>query len=146
MPSLRFARNLIELPRQLQLAYCLMRDPNVPVRLKAGFGGSVALMATPLAGFGKRLPLLRELDVLGISLVGLKLFIASCPPELVMGHQRLIEQHESSFDQDVARASATVARVLGKMPKRRGADVQAGASVDLVGSSVESHVQTETFA
>ena len=46
MSRLRSAKRLlVDLPRQLRLAYCLMRDHRVPRYTKAAFGAALALIA-----------------------------------------------------------------------------------------------------
>jgi len=43
------------------------------------------------------------MDVLALTLVAFRLFVATAPREVVEGHERLIKERNSRFDHDVAR-------------------------------------------
>ncbi|MGI8846916.1 MAG: YkvA family protein [Candidatus Dormibacteria bacterium] len=99
---LRFVKRLFrDLPQQLRLAYCLFRDPRVPVATRAVFAGAMGLIVTPFIDLPEMIPVVGELDVLALSLLALKLFIAACPPEVVAQQEQLIIEQHSRFDQDV---------------------------------------------
>jgi|SRR5579884_4111878 len=101
---LGFARRLLfELPRQLRLAYCLMRDPRVPGYTKAAFAGSLALIALPVVNIPEVIPVVGELDVVALTALAARLFIAAAPTYVVQEQERLILEKRSVFDQDVRR-------------------------------------------
>jgi hypothetical protein len=101
---LRWFKNVFaDLPRQLRLAYCLIRDPRVPVAPKAGVIAAVGLVANPFIG---------ELDVLALTMLALRVFIALCPAEVVAEQERLIAEHRSRFDGDV-QAGEKLALLIG---------------------------------
>jgi uncharacterized membrane protein YkvA (DUF1232 family) len=110
---LRWFKNVFaDLPRQLRLAYCLIRDPRVPVAPKAGVIAAVGLVANPFIDLPEMIPLVGELDVLALTMLALRVFIALCPAEVVAEQERLIAEHRSRFDGDV-QAGEKLALLIG---------------------------------
>jgi uncharacterized membrane protein YkvA (DUF1232 family) len=118
---LSFLKRLVrDLPRQAKLAYCLLYDPRVPAASKAVVLAALVLIVTPFVNLPEWIPVLGEMDVLALSLVTMRLFIATAPREVVEEHERLIKERRSRFDQDVARGqrlAVALARHLGHEPK-----------------------------
>ena len=84
MGRLRSAKRLlIDLPRQLRLAYCLMYDARVPRYTKLAFAGGLAVIALPVIDLPESIPVVGELDVIALSLLAVRLFIAACPRYVV---------------------------------------------------------------
>jgi uncharacterized membrane protein YkvA (DUF1232 family) len=109
---LRWFKNLFhDLPRQIRLAYCLIRDPRVPIAPKAGVLAALGLVVTPVINLPEEIPLVGELDSLAVAMVALRVFIAVCPPEVVAEQERLIAERRSRFDDDV-RAGERLAMVI----------------------------------
>jgi uncharacterized membrane protein YkvA (DUF1232 family) len=104
-------RLLIDLPRQMRLAYCLVRDHRVPRYTKAAFGAALALIALPIVDLPEALPVIGELDVIALSLLAVRLFIAACPRYVVEEQEQLIVERRSRFDEDV-RKGERVAMIL----------------------------------
>ena len=99
---LRFLKRLaVDLPRQVRLAYCLMRDSQVPVRIKLAFGAGVAVIVTPFVDLPAAIPVVGELDMLALSLLALRLFIAACPDDVVADVEQQILEGRSVFDEDL---------------------------------------------
>ena len=122
---LRWFKNLFhDLPRQIRLAYCLVRDPRVPIAPKAAVLAVLGLVVTPVIDLPDEIPLVGELDSLAVAMVALRVFIAVCPPEVVAEQERLIAERRSRFDNDV-RAGERLARVIWRK-LRPGPDDQAG--------------------
>jgi len=104
MKRVRAAKRLfVDLPRSLRLAYCLMRDPRVPVYVKIAFAGALVLIATPLVDLPEAIPVIGEIDVLALTALSVRLFIAACPRYVVEEQERLILERRSRFDEDVRR-------------------------------------------
>jgi uncharacterized membrane protein YkvA (DUF1232 family) len=106
----RFA---VDLPRQARLAYCLMRDPRVPLRTKVAFGAGIGVIVTPFVDLPAAIPVIGELDMLALSLLALRLFIAACPDDAVVDVQQQILEGRSAFDHDVhngERIATAIAR------------------------------------
>ena len=108
----------LDLPRIGKLAWCLYRDPRVPRRSKAALSGALALVLSPfdLPGW---LPVVGQFDELALVIMALRLFVDSCPDEVVAEHSRAIRQASSTFDQDLRRtvggARQTVGRLVGQL-------------------------------
>ncbi len=111
---LRFFKRLaVDLPRQIRLAYCLMRDPRVPLRTKAAFGAGIGVIVTPFIDLPAAIPVVGELDMLALSLLALRLFIAACPDDVVSDIEQQILEGRSAFDEDLRngeRIATMVAR------------------------------------
>jgi uncharacterized membrane protein YkvA (DUF1232 family) len=102
LSKIRSAKRLfVDLPRMLRLAYCLMFDARVPKYMKLAFGGGLALIALPLVDLPESLPVIGELDVLALSLLATRAFIAACPRAVVAEQEQLITLRRSRFDDDV---------------------------------------------
>ncbi len=114
-----FKRLVIDLPRQLRLGYCLMRDPRVPGKIKVAFGGGLGILLAPRTRLPKSLPMLGELDSVLILILALRLFIAACPDDVVLDVEQAIIEQRSVFDDDLRRGAAVAtslyARVRGMM-------------------------------
>jgi uncharacterized membrane protein YkvA (DUF1232 family) len=102
---------LVDLPLQLRLAYCLFRDPRVPAYVKIAFGAALGVIATPIVDLPASLPIIGELDVLALTVLAVRLFIAACPRYLVEEQERLIQERRSRFDDDV-RSGERIALLL----------------------------------
>ncbi len=111
---LRFLKRLaVDLPRQVRLAYCLMRDARVPLRTKAAFGAGVAVIVTPFIDLPAAIPVVGELDMLALSLLALRLFIAACPDDVVSDIEQQILEGRSVFDEDL-RNGERIATMLAR--------------------------------
>jgi hypothetical protein len=109
-----FRRLFIELPQQLRLAYCLIRDPRVPATHKAAFGGGLVISLLPQVSTPKRIPLLGDIDSLALALLATRLFIQSCPDEVVIDLEQQIIEQRSVFDADVRHGEDIVLSVIGR--------------------------------
>ncbi len=112
LSRLRFVRRVVvDLPRQVRLAYCLMRDPRVPMKTKLAFGGALAVIATPVIDIPLAIPLVGEIDAIALTLFALRLFIAACPNYVVREQKQLLLEQRSRFDDDV-RSGERIALML----------------------------------
>lgn len=112
LDRLRWFKSLFrDLPRQLQLAYCLVRDPRVPIAPKVGVLAALGIVVTPVIDLPEAIPFVGEIDVLAMTMLALRVFIALCPAEVVAEQERLIAERQSRFDRDV-RAGEGLAMVL----------------------------------
>ena len=102
LKRLRFLKRLaVDLPRQARLGYCLLRDPRVPPRTRLAFGAGMGLIVTPFVDLPAAIPLVGELDVVALSMLALRLFIAACPDDVVADVEQQILESRSVFDDDV---------------------------------------------
>ncbi|MGH7686650.1 MAG: hypothetical protein ACREN2_07530 [Candidatus Dormibacteria bacterium] len=101
---LRWAKALlIDLPRQLRLAYCLFRDDRVPIYVKGAFAAALGVIALPMVDLPASIPFVGELDMVALTLLAVRLFIAACPRYVVAEQEQLITERHSRFDDDVRR-------------------------------------------
>jgi uncharacterized membrane protein YkvA (DUF1232 family) len=76
----------------VHLAIRLVREPAVPAYLKAVPFGALAYVLSPLDFLPDFLPIVGQLDDLGILILGLKLFLRLCPSDAVAFHREAIVQ------------------------------------------------------
>ena len=135
---LRWFKNLFhDLPRQIRLAYCLIRDPRVPIAPKAGVLAALGLVVTTVVNLPEEIPLVGELDSLAVAMVALRVFIAVCPPEVVAEQERLIAERRSRFDDDIRAGERLAMRIWHKL--RPEPDHSAGTV-----RTIELETETET--
>jgi uncharacterized membrane protein YkvA (DUF1232 family) len=119
LDRLRWFRSLVlDLPQQLRLAYCLLRDPRVPVPAKAGVAAALGLVVVPVVDLPEALPVVGELDVVALSLLALRIFIAVCPADVVSEQQHLIRERRSRFDADVDAGGRVVTAIWRRLRSR----------------------------
>jgi uncharacterized membrane protein YkvA (DUF1232 family) len=124
MKRLRAGKQLlVDLPRRLRLAYCLMRDPRVPPYVKIAFVGALVLIATPMVDLPEAIPVIGEIDVLALTALSVRLFIAACPRYVVEEQERLILERRSRFDEDVRRGERIALMLYHRFRHHDDADV-----------------------
>jgi uncharacterized membrane protein YkvA (DUF1232 family) len=124
LSKLRSAKRLfVDLPRMLRLAYCLMFDARVPGYMKLAFGGGLALIALPVVDLPESLPVIGELDVLALSLLATRAFIAACPRHIVAEQEELITQRRSRFDDDVRNGERIALMIYRRLRPEEGETV-----------------------
>ncbi|MBJ7609927.1 MAG: hypothetical protein JF887_10945 [Candidatus Dormibacteraeota bacterium] len=104
-------RLAFDLPKQARLAYCLMRDPRVPRRTKLAFGAAIGVIVTPFINLPDAIPVVGEIDMLALSMLALRLYIAACPDDAVADVQQQILEGRSVFDVDL-RNGERIATVI----------------------------------
>jgi uncharacterized membrane protein YkvA (DUF1232 family) len=120
MPTVRLKRIrslLLELPQQLRLAYCLARDPRTPAASKAALGGALAVILNPLVDIPMWIPVVGQMDTVGLALLAVRTFNLQVDPEIRAEVERQIRLRRSVFDRDLAQGAAT-ARRLARLLRR----------------------------
>ena len=118
MGKLKFLRRLVvDLPRQARLAYCLVRDERVPRATRAAFAVGLGVIATPFINLPEALPVVGELDVLALSLLAIRLFIAACPDNVVGDVEAQIAEGRSVFDADLASGERVARWLAGRFQR-----------------------------
>ena len=79
---------LADIVRQARLAWRLMLDPRVPLWAKTLVPASLVYLMSPVDFVPDVIPGLGQLDDLAIVVIGVKLFIELCPPEIVREHMQ----------------------------------------------------------
>jgi uncharacterized membrane protein YkvA (DUF1232 family) len=139
MSRLRFLKRLaVDLPRQARLAYCLMRDDRVPLHTKVAFGAGIAVIVTPFIDLPAAIPVVGELDMVALSLLAVRLFIAACPDDVVIDVEQQILEGRSVFDEDL-RSGERVATAIA----RRFDHADAGSGLPVHSSQTASPEATE---
>jgi uncharacterized membrane protein YkvA (DUF1232 family) len=115
-------RLLLDLPRNLKLAYCLWRDPRVPVRNKAALGVALSLIVTPYINLPAWIPVVGEMDILALSLLASRLFIGAAPDHVIAEHEAAIRRRESRFDRDVEAGRRVAVALSRRLPIDRRPD------------------------
>src|SRR5258708_7826419 len=91
-------RLLLDLPRNLKLAYCLWLDPRVPVRNKAALGAALGLIVTPYINLPAWIPVVGEMDILALSLLASRLFVGAAPDAVVAELEGQMGRRETGSD------------------------------------------------
>jgi uncharacterized membrane protein YkvA (DUF1232 family) len=81
-------RSLLERAR---LAVRLLREPTVPVGLKALTVLPLLYVISPIDLLPDFIPVLGQLDDLGVLVAAIELFLGWCPPAAVAHHRRAVE-------------------------------------------------------
>lgn len=100
MPSIvsRVAPLLLELPSQGKLAYCLIRDPRVPLRSKAALAGALGLLLGPVKR--PRWMPLGEMGTIPLVLLAVRVFNDTAPRDVVKEQRAALQERRSVFDED----------------------------------------------
>jgi uncharacterized membrane protein YkvA (DUF1232 family) len=89
-----------EILHQARLVFHLMRDPEVPVYLKALPFLGVLYLILPIDLLPDVVLGLGQLDDLTVLLIGSKIFIELAPPHIVAKHRRAIRAGDGIYDLD----------------------------------------------
>jgi uncharacterized membrane protein YkvA (DUF1232 family) len=103
---------LVDVPRHGKLAYCLLRDERVPAAPKAVLLGVLLLIVSPI-DLPAWVPLMGELDMLGLAVLAVSTFIEACPEDVRREHEEALKAGESTFDRDF-RETVSAAREGGR--------------------------------
>ena len=120
-----------KLPIYARLVWGLARDERVPTQQKLVLGAIAAYLAFPIDIIPDFIPVLGQLDDVGVLLFGLDWFIKNAPPDVVDDHMSRIARHEDILTKDLESASSLLqgrtselrAR-LEEMRARRGGNGQ----------------------
>lgn len=99
----RLARLVLRLPTYARLVWGLLRDPRVPVSLKALLVGALVYVVSPLDMIPDAVPVLGQADDLTVVLLVLDLFIRNAPAAVRDEHLRRAREGTADLDRDLAR-------------------------------------------
>ncbi len=125
MPTARLKRIrslLLELPQQLRLAYCLARDPRTPAASKAALGGALAVILNPLVDLPMWIPVVGQMDTVGLALLAVRTFNLQVDPEIRAEVEQQISLRQSVFDRDLAQGAAAARRLARLLKRAPGAE------------------------
>jgi uncharacterized membrane protein YkvA (DUF1232 family) len=86
------SRTVRTLLSDVHLALRLLREPAVPAYLKAVPFAAIAYVLSPLDFLPDFLPVIGQLDDIGVLILGLKAFLRLCPADAVAFHREAIVQ------------------------------------------------------
>ena len=95
-----------KLPIYARLVWGLARDERVPTQQKLVLGAIAAYLAFPIDIIPDFIPVLGQLDDVGVLLFGLDWFIKNAPPDVVDDHMSRIARHEDILTKDLESASS----------------------------------------
>jgi uncharacterized membrane protein YkvA (DUF1232 family) len=102
------AKQAIEMLRKMpvyaRLVWALARDPRVPTRQKLVLGAVAGYLVFPLDIIPDFIPVIGQLDDLGVLIFGLDFFIRNAPPEVVEEHMGRIARNDDELKHDLERA------------------------------------------
>lgn len=99
----RLARMAWKLPTYARLVWGLVRDPRVPVSLKALLAAALAYVVTPIDLIPDVVPLLGQADDLTVLLLVLDLFVQNAPAAVRAEHLERVRNGTADLDADLAR-------------------------------------------
>lgn len=103
----RFASVLGRVPKYLKLAYSLAADPRVPARHRAKIAAGTAYVVSPLDPIPGVIPVVGQLDCLGVFLLSLRSTLRGAPPEVAAEHLDRAGLTASSLDADLRTLGVT---------------------------------------
>ncbi len=113
--SLSHVRTLLrEVPMHAKLAYCLLRDERIPAAPKAVLLGALGLIISPL-DFPAWIPVIGELDMLGLGILAIKTFVDACPDDVVADNRAAIRAGTSVWDRDRSAGVELARDGLGRL-------------------------------
>ena len=93
-----------KMPVYARLIWALARDPRVPTRQKLVLGAIAGYLVFPLDIIPDFIPVIGQLDDLGVLIFGLDFFIRNAPPEVVEEHMGRIARNDDELKHDLERA------------------------------------------
>lgn len=117
-PLARLAGAAARIPRYLNLAQRLLRDPSVSTPRKTALGLGVLYVALPVDLIPGIIPILGQLDDLGALFLGLRTALRGCSPESARAHLASAGLSETALDADIRTVQVVgvwcIASVVGK--------------------------------
>jgi uncharacterized membrane protein YkvA (DUF1232 family) len=92
------------MPAYARLIWALARDPRVPTRQKLVLGAIAGYLVFPIDIIPDFIPVLGQLDDLGVLIFGLDFFIRNAPKDVVEEHMGRIVRNDDELKHDLERA------------------------------------------
>ena len=97
-----------KMPAYARLVWALARDPRVPTRQKLVLGAVAGYLVFPIDIIPDFIPVLGQLDDLGVLIFGLDFFIRNAPKEVVEEHMGRIARNDDELKHDLERAQGVL--------------------------------------
>ena len=99
---------LRKMPAYARLVWALARDPRVPIQQKLVLGAIAGYLVFPLDIIPDFIPVIGQLDDLGVLIFGLDFFIRNAPREIVEEHMGRIARNDDELKHDLERAQGVL--------------------------------------
>jgi uncharacterized membrane protein YkvA (DUF1232 family) len=99
---------LRKMPAYARLIWALARDPRVPVQQKLVLGAVAGYLVFPIDIIPDFIPVLGQLDDLGVLIFGLDFFIRNAPKEVVEEHMGRIARNDDDLKHDLEKAQGVL--------------------------------------
>ena len=99
----RLAGLVLKLPTYARVVWGLMRDPRVPIPLKALMVAALAYLVSPLDLIPDVIPVLGQADDLTVLLLVLDIFIRNAPADVREDHMRRAREGTADLDRDLGK-------------------------------------------
>lgn len=109
-PAVMRAGGLWALFRQARLAFRLLRDERVPTMAKLVLPAALLYVVSPLDLVPDLIPLVGQVDDIGIVVLSVLAFIKLCPQHLVVEHEAALDGQEASASGSTRRDDTVDAR------------------------------------
>jgi uncharacterized membrane protein YkvA (DUF1232 family) len=93
-----------KMPAYARLIWALARDPRVPPQQKLVLAAIAGYLVFPLDIIPDFIPVIGQLDDLGVLIFGLDFFIRNAPKEVVEEHMGRIARNDDELKHDLERA------------------------------------------
>jgi uncharacterized membrane protein YkvA (DUF1232 family) len=97
-----------KMPAYARLIWALARDPRVPTRQKLVLAAVAGYLVFPIDIIPDFIPVLGQLDDLGVLIFGLDFFIRNAPKEVVEEHMGRIARNDDELKHDLERAQGVL--------------------------------------
>lgn len=97
-----------KMPAYARLIWALARDPRVPTRQKLVLAAVAGYLVFPIDIIPDFIPVLGQLDDLGVLIFGLDFFIRNAPKEVVEEHMGRIARNDDDLKRDLERAQGVL--------------------------------------
>jgi uncharacterized membrane protein YkvA (DUF1232 family) len=95
---------LRKMPAYARLVWALARDPRVPTHQKLVLGAVAGYLVFPIDIIPDFIPVIGQLDDLGVLIFGLDFFIRNAPKDVVEEHMARIARNDDDLKHDLERA------------------------------------------
>ena len=99
---------LRKMPAYARLIWALARDPRVPVQQKLVLAAVAGYLVFPIDIIPDFIPVLGQLDDLGVLIFGLDFFIRNAPKEVVEEHMGRIARNDDDLKHDLEKAQGVL--------------------------------------